>query len=119
MQPNHCFLRFHREPSTHLLDFPPSACDFYVMSDRPFVYDRVIEQQVTEFNKMFPILIGSHTQDRIEWSVDFRHCGLEFLICSSLISHITITLKISLGSKLNNIPFQMHVLFLGNLPLER
>ena len=55
-----------------------TAWDFYVMSVRSFVFDRVIEQEVTEVQIMFPIFIDTHAQGWIKWTVDSQHNRLDF-----------------------------------------
>ena len=60
--------------------WPPTACDFYVMSVFQFIYDRGIAQQVTKFNETLPIFIGGHVQDSISRAGYFHHEGIEFVV---------------------------------------
>ena len=55
----------------------PIACDFYVMSVQPFIFDRVAEQQVTKAHKTVPVMIGDHEQNSIVWNVYSRNVSLE------------------------------------------
>ena len=43
----------------------------------PFIFDRVIEQQVTKVRQMIPILIGDHDHIGIVWNFYSRHVSLE------------------------------------------
>ena len=57
--------------------WPPIACAFYVMSVRPFIFDRVTERQTPKFHKTDPIMIGDHEQNGIVWNVYSRNVSLE------------------------------------------
>ena len=66
----------------------PNACDFYIMSVLPFIFDRMIEGQVTNVHKTSAIFIGGHAQDSILGSIDSCYKVVDVVMLNSDEPHI-------------------------------